>query len=128
MNLILLKDNYSINKFPIESTLPNWVYSSDFYSITKTKDELSVVTLQSHSNHEKNITSKNWRILKITGPLDLSLIGVISEISSILKNAGISVFTISTYDTDYILVKQNDLDRGIDALKENGHSILFEEK
>jgi hypothetical protein len=128
MKLILLNNKYSIYKFPIEATLPDWVYSSDFYSITKTTDEFSVVTLQVDSQQENLISSKDWRILKIMGPLDLSLIGVISEISGILKNASIAVFIISTYDTDYILMKHADTDRGIQALKEKGHIAFYEDE
>jgi hypothetical protein len=127
MKILVLKDNYSIYQFPNGSAIPDWVYSSEFYSITKTKDELSVVTLQIHSHEDTYISSRDWRILKIIGPLDLSLIGVISEISDILKNASISIFAISTYETDYILLKQIDMGNGIHALKEMGHNILLEE-
>ena len=67
--------------------------------------------------------SKDWRILKISGPLDLSLIGIIAEISKILEEKNIPIFTISTYDTDYFLVKENDLSKAIKALREKGHQI-----
>jgi hypothetical protein len=126
LNLIVLADKYSIYKFKNESALPDWIYSSDFYSITKTKDEISVIAIQTDSLSEDIICSKNWRIFKIAGPLDFSLVGIIADISCILKEKKISIFTISTYDTDYILVKQKDLSIGIKALKDKGHNISIE--
>jgi hypothetical protein len=86
--------------------------------------------LQDAADPENNIniiSSKDWRIIKIAGPLDLSLIGIIAEISTILKNTNIPIFTISTFDTDYILVKQKDLEVSIKALIERGHKVISEE-
>ena len=126
MNLIILKKRYSIYKFKSDCVLPGWVYLSDFYSITKTKDELSVIAIQTDSISEKITCSKDWRILKVVGPLDFSLIGIIAGISIILKEKKISIFTISTYDTDYILVKQNKLNIGIKALRDKKYTISLE--
>ncbi len=127
MKLIALKNKYSIYRFASGSPLPDWIYLSDFYSITKTKDELSVVSLQDDNDTGNSISSKDWRIIKIVGPLDLSLIGIIADISAILKNESIPIFAVSTFDTDYILVKQRDLESGIKALREKGHNVIFEE-
>ena len=126
MNFIILKKRYSIYKFKSDCVLPGWVYLSDFYSITKTKDELSVIAIQTDSISEKITCSKDWRILKVDGPLDFSLIGIIADISIILKEKKISIFTISTYDTDYILVKQNKLNIGIKALRDKKYTISLE--
>jgi hypothetical protein len=126
MNLIVLANIYSIYRFDIESTLPDWIYQSDFYSITRTDEELSVIAVQNDLISEKIICNKDWRILKIAGPLDFSLIGIIADISHILKEQKISIFTISTYDTDYFLVKQEDLKTGIEALVKNVYSVSFE--
>ena len=126
MNLIILKKRYSIYKFKSDCVLPGWVYLSDFYSITKTKDELSVIAIQTDSISEKITCSKDWRILKVDGPLDFSLICIIADISIILKEKKISIFTISTYDTDYILVKQNKLNIGIKALRDKKYTISLE--
>jgi len=126
MNLIVLKKRYSIYKFKSDCVLPDWIYLSDFYSITKTKDELSVIAIPPDSISEKITCSKDWRILKVDGPLDFSLIGIIADISIILKEKKISIFTISTYDTDYILVKQNKLNIGIKALRDKKYTISLE--
>jgi len=126
LNFIVLAKKYSIIKFRIDSVLPDWIYSSDFYSITKTKEELSVIAIQTDFISEDILCSRDWRILKIAEPLDLSLIGIIAEVSEIFKEKKISIFTISTYDTDYILVKQKDLSIGIKALREKRHIISIE--
>lgn len=103
--------------------MPDWIYSSDFYSVTKTEEEISVVTAQTDNISDKIVSSKDWRILKIEGQLDFSLTGVIADIAAILKKNKISIFTISTYNTDYILVKENDLEISVKALRENDYDI-----
>jgi uncharacterized protein len=128
MELIVLKGKYSIFRFSDKAPLPDWIYWSEFYAITKTSDELSVVTTQPQTDPENTISSKDWKILKIEGPLDLSLIGIISEISAILKNANIPIFTISTFDTDYILVKDTDIKGAVHSLQTNGHLVNTEEE
>jgi hypothetical protein len=125
-NLIVLSKKYSIYKFLNQTVLPDWIYSTDFYSITGTKDELSVVASQNDSISNNIKCNKNWRILKISGPLDFSLVGIIADITCILKEKNIPVFIISTYDTDYILMKQKDLNNGIKALTRKGYTFLNE--
>jgi hypothetical protein len=125
-NLIVLSKKYSIYKFLNQTVLPDWIYSSDFYSITGTKDELSVVASQNDSISDNIKCNKNWRILKISGPLDFSLVGIIADITCILKEKNIPVFIISTYDTDYILMKQKDLNNGIKALTSKGYTVSKE--
>jgi hypothetical protein len=100
---------------------------SDFYSITRTRDELSIVCKQTDINPDDNImTDKNWKILKISGPLDLSSVGIIADISSLLKSWKIPIFSVSTYDTDYILIKNQNLETALAVLKDNGNSITVE--
>jgi hypothetical protein len=127
MNFVVLEKKYAIYKFSHEADLPDWVYSSDFYSITKTKDELSVVAVQTDNISGDILYNSDWRIIKISGPLDLSITGIIADIADILKNNNIPIFTISTYETDYIMIKEKDLDSGLNALRKNGHNFSFEE-
>lgn len=126
LRLTLLKNTFAIYKYESDSDIPDWINNSDFYSVTKTKDELSVVCKQLDTINNMQEVSKDWRTFKIEGPLDFSLIGIIAEISKILKENKISIFTISTYDTDYILVKSKDLQGAVDSLKANGHEITYE--
>jgi len=125
LKLVILKDKYAIHRFDADTNIPEWIDNSDFYSLTKTADELSIVAKQSDSIAESPVINKDWKILKIQGPLDFSLVGIIAEISRILKEINITIFTISTFDTDYILVKNKDLDIAIDSLKANGHEITY---
>ncbi|WP_254171561.1 ACT domain-containing protein [Clostridioides difficile] len=93
-----------------------------FYSITRTDDELSVVCL--NNNIPSDVKSeKEWRILKILGPLDFSLVGILSKLSSLLADNKISIFAISTYDTDYILVKEKDIENACKILSCNGYEV-----
>jgi hypothetical protein len=66
-----------------------------------------------------------WRILKVLGPLDFSLIGIISSISSVLADRKISIFAVSTYDTVYILVKDSYIGEAVSALTEKGYEIIY---
>jgi hypothetical protein len=124
LNLILLPEKYSIHKFVNLTDIPATVNMTEFYSITTTKDEISVVSVQTDSDKEKSDCSIDWRILKIAGQLDFSLVGVIAAISQILKEENIPIFTISTFNTDYILIRQINLRSGIKALEKNGYFIL----
>ena len=124
----LLKGSYSIYRLNKDSAIPDWTYNSEFYSITRTQEELSIVCEHVEIKIDDNIKiDKHWRILEITGPLDLSLIGIIADISGLLKENQIPIFTISTYDTDYILVKNQYTDKALTVLKNNGHKV-FDEK
>jgi len=126
LNLLILKDKYAVCRFNNDVDIPEWIRDSDFYSVTRTQEELSIVCKQSDSITGESAIDTDWRIIKIQGPLDFSLIGIIAEVSGILKSNGISIFTISTYDTDYILVKSQDLGKTVDSLKLNRYIITFE--
>jgi len=123
LTFILLSDKYSIYRFRRGAILPDWVYSSEFYSITQTTDELSVIATQSEIILDNAVINNDWRILKIAGPLDFSLIGIIADVSGIFKEKRISICAISTFDTDYIMIKEKDLIQGLEALREKGHEI-----
>jgi hypothetical protein len=126
-DLTILKDIYAIYQFKSNSEVPEWIEGSDFYSFTRTRDEISIVCKQADIKPpDKGIVNKNWKIIKVKGPLSLSLTGIIADISGILGKSKIPVFTISTYDTDYILVKEENLDNAITTLKNNSYNILFE--
>ncbi len=124
LSLEVLNYLYAIYRFDTNAQLPEWIYQSEFYSITKTSDEISVVTSQQIIAPNNVKCSGMWRVIKIIGPLDFSLVGIIADIAGILKQEQISIFTISTYDTDYILVKENNLNKAVKALKERGHKLI----
>jgi hypothetical protein len=123
--LELLKDLFAIYHYESMSEVPEGIESLDFYSFTKTIDEISIVCKQSAIKvSDKSIADIDWKIIKIKGPLSLSLTGIIAEITGVLREINVPVFTISTYETDYILVKNENIDKAITALKNNGYKIF----
>ncbi len=123
LTMKLLKEKVGVCRLDKKTPLPKWVEASEFFSITKTMDELSIVCSENSIPIDIKC-EKDWRVLKVHGPLDFSLIGILSSISTILAKKGISIFAISTYDTDYILVKDKDINNAIDALTYEGYEVL----
>ncbi len=122
LKLKLFNDKYGVCKLENDAAIPEWATYNEFLSITRTSDELSIVCTQ--NNIPKDVTCElDWRLLKIEGPLDFSLIGILSSISMTLAQEEISIFAISTYDTDYIMVKEKDLNNTVSALSNKGHNI-----
>jgi len=121
--LTLLPDTLAICRLSPDAVIPGWAFASNFYSITRTADELSVVCHQ--ANVPDDIQNEgHWRGLKVHGPLAFSMVGVMASLTAPLAAAGISIFVVSTFDTDYLLVKQAHLEPAIAALAAAGHSIL----
>jgi len=114
---------YGVCRFDCNEVIPDWAKDSGFYSITRTFEELSIVCSQENIPDEVKC-EKDWRILKVEGPLDFSLIGILSSISTVLTQNKISIFAISTFDTDYILLKDKDFDNAISALSHAGYEII----
>lgn len=123
MKLEVLDNKLKVVKLNINETVPEIVFKQEFYSITKTDEELSIV-IDEDINVKSDIVEYNWRAIKIVGTLDFALIGILSRISTILAQAEISIFAISTYNTDYILVKANQLENAIEVLKQNNYEII----
>lgn len=97
----------------------------NFFSITKTEDELSIVCIQNKISKD-NVCENGWEVLKIEGPLDFSLVGILAKISTLMADNKISIFTISTYDTDYILIKKESVDKVIEVLERNSYRIIYQ--
>lgn len=123
MNIKVLKDRYAICRLESEDMVPLWVDTKNFISITRTEDELSIVCIDKNIPNEIK-SEKGWRVLKVEGPLDFSLIGILSKISCILAKEKISIFVVSTFDTDYILVKEESLENSIKVLSDNNINII----
>ena len=103
--------------------IPEWLTKGTFYSIAKTDEELSFVCSENAvpgAVRSQMISERGWKCLKVEGPLDLSLTGILARLSSALAETQISIFVISTYDTDYILVKEEKLENAIIALISHG--------
>ena len=123
LTLKLIDEKLSIHRFPATAQVPAQIYKSNFYTISKTDDELSIVCSQS-VQISGDTSSTDWRGFKVLGPLDFSLTGIMAELSTVLARANISIFAISTYDTDYILVKADKTQVANEALAMAGYSIV----
>lgn len=126
MILSVIRDSFAVCRFDAFKEIPESVLNSSFFSVTKTADELSIVCPEENIP-EVSMAEPNWRCLKIHGPLDFTTTGIISSLTSVLAQADISVFVFSTFDTDYIMVKDFELDRAIDTLNKSGHQVHKDE-
>ena len=122
LKLTLLKNKYAICSLPKDALIPDWALTQSLISITRTDKELTIVCRQDIISSELQ-SDLNWRCFRIDGSFDLDQIGVISSISSPLADAGISIYVISTYDTDYFLVKEEKLNQALSVLSNSNHSI-----
>jgi hypothetical protein len=127
LSLLVLDPIFAICSLKRDNPLPDWATSSDFYSITRTYDELSIVCPQDQVPAGVDI-NKNWRCLKVQGPLGFSITGILASISMPLSTEGVSVFVFSSYDTDHIMVKQYELEKAIDVLQKAGHTVKYQNK
>jgi len=118
----LLADTFAIVRMRASDAIPEWATGGPFVSITRTADELSIVCREA-SVPAGTHADRGWRCLKLEGPIPLDTIGVAAAFTSVLAKAGVSVFPIATYDTDYVLVKGDRLDGASEALRSAGHSV-----
>ncbi len=122
LRIRLLQGTYAVCQIKDTENILNCFDEKDFFSITKTEDEISVVMLQDKISSDVKV-EKDWRILKVEGTLDFSLIGILAKISGILAKNSISIFVISTFNTDYILVKEEKVEKAILVLSEEAYEI-----
>lgn len=122
MQLRTLPDSYAVVRLQPGSDLPDWVDAGPFRSVTRTEHEVSVVC-RDHDVPEGESVDRGWTVLEMIGPLDFTLTGVISSLVEPLAEIEIPIFVISTFETDYVLVRSSDLARAADALESAGHEF-----
>jgi len=115
---------YAFTVCKLES-LDETVLSKEFLFIGRTDEEISLVCRTEDVPSETLEREDGWRGLRVKGILDFSMVGVLSNLSSILAEAGVGIFAVSTYNTDYILFKEKDYKRAISALGGSGHTIVL---
>jgi hypothetical protein len=121
LQLELLAGTLAVCRLDPDSPLPSWAAGS-FVSLTRTDAELSVVCPA--DGVPPGVPAEGgWRALRVRGPLGFGLTGVLASLASPLASSGVSIFVVSTYDTDYLLVQERDLDRARHALVRAGHSF-----
>jgi uncharacterized protein len=125
LTLSLLPDGLAICRLAPDDALPEWAANSHgFSSVTRTADELSVVCLEEAVPPEVRCEG-GWSLFKIEGPFAFSQTGILSSAAAPLAQAGIPIFAISTFDTDYILVKREHVQRSVQVLQTAGHRLLL---
>ena len=120
--LTILPERLAICRLPPEEALPERPPHARFWSVTHTEEELSIIL------PEENIPAgcqaeTGWRGLKVEGPLDFDTPGILASLALPLAKAGISIFALSTYDTDYILVPEGNLEQAKEVLRAEGHTV-----
>ncbi len=132
--LFLLPDRLAIVRLEANAMLPEWAITPceavqcNLLALVRTADELSIVcnvlSLPADIADEAHPrVDRGWRALKVQGPLDFSLVGVLATLTAPLAQARVTVFAISTYDTDYILIKETNLYTAMMALRQAGHEV-----
>jgi hypothetical protein len=123
LRLSVVESKLTVVRLPADVDVPDWVDGAgEFTSITRTLDELSIVCGSDVVPQGLPVEGP-WRAIKVNGPIPMTLIGVIAAIANPLADAGIAIFAISTFETDYVLVHEPDLDATIELLRRAGHDV-----
>ena len=122
LNLSILDEQFTVHRFKPNTKIPEQILAGEFFSISRTQDELSIVC-SSQLQLASDKAETDWSCIKFLGVLDFSLTGILAKISGVLAEAKISIFALSTFDTDYILVKTERLAAAKDALEKAGYSF-----
>ena len=120
--LTLLKPTFTIYRLGPQAAIPAAALDSPFLAITRTDEELSLV-LPDTIEIESERSDTGWACFKVEGPLDFGLVGILAGISSVLADEKIAIFALSTFDTDYILMKQEQVDAACEALMSAGYQV-----
>jgi uncharacterized protein len=120
--LSVVAGRYTICRLEPTARIPDWATVQRLFSITRTPSELSIVCPDELVPPEV-FCDRGWRVLELQGPFDLATTGVVASIAGPLAAAGVSLFVVSTYDTDYVLVKDAALGEAISALAARGHRV-----
>src|SRR5262245_32530657 len=121
LKLSVLPQKYAVCRLDPNGHIPHWaLLGDDFISLTRTRNELSIVCLQENVPPETK-AERGWRCAKVDGPFGFSLSGVHASLAITLAEANISILAIATYDTDHLLIQDRDVERPIRVLEQAGH-------
>lgn len=125
LQLEVLPDHLAICSLEPEDATLDWDLGEGFLSVTFTEDEVSVICEEAFAPPDARI-ERGWRCLRVVGPLDLEMVGVLAALSRALAQAGIPIFVVSTFATDYLLVRGALLDDAVDALRHAEHTVRWD--
>ena len=116
-----VKQDFSVCKVPELSEVD---FTDEFCFVGKTDEELALVCSTKCVPETATERDDGWKAFRIRGPLDFSMIGVLSKIAGILADAGIGIFAVSTYNTDYILTKKDKFELTLSLLESAGYDVI----
>ena len=121
MRLVLHGTQYAVIRLKPDTSVPAWANGASFLSITRTANELSIICPEEQVP-QTSIAARGWALLEVEGPLELAASGILHTLLTPLTNYGLSVLTIATHDTDYLLVR--DVERACSALRHAGIEVI----
>lgn len=125
--IVVLEGECAVCRLPAEAPFPDWAINERLVSITRTPDELSIVC-PSAVVPEEIQCERNWRCLRVAGSLPFTEVGILASLAVPLANAGIGIFAISTFETDYLFVKCSDFEKAMAALRASGHIVALADR
>ena len=122
LSLSVLSGEYAVCRLDPHAAPPAWAFGGELWSVTRTPDELSVVCAAGQVPAGVQ-AAKGWTALKLHGPFDFGLTGILASVLNPLRDAGVGIFALSTFDTDYVLVAREQVDEAVAALRDAGHAV-----
>ena len=122
ISLAILPERLAICQRSPDEPIPEFIARSQFWSITRTDEEISLV-LPEELVPGGWKAEKGWRCFKVLGSLNFNMTGILASLTSCLADAGVSTLAISTYNTDYLLVRESDLEKAKKVLKASGYKV-----
>jgi uncharacterized protein len=123
LKLVILAERLAVCRLDAKAPIPEWATGESFLSISRTRDELSVIC-EEHFVPAGAQASRGWRGLKIVGPLDLDLVGSLVSVTVPLAQSNIGILPIGTFETDYVLVRDRQLGDAVKALRFAGFEVI----
>jgi hypothetical protein len=127
LTLSLLDETFTIHRLQPNQAVPEKALNNSFFAAMRTAEELSLV-LPDSVRIESDRSEPGWASFKVEGPLEFELVGILAGISTALAKANVSIFALSTFDTDYILVKREQVEAAKEALTSAGYQIKSGER
>ena len=122
LTISLLDDEFTVCRLDPGAAIPAWVSEGEFSSVTRTRDELSIVCASKYVPADCK-SEPGWRALKLEGPLDLAVTGIVASVAEPLAAVEVAIFPIATYDTKYLLIKAHQVQLAVNALTGCGHVV-----
>lgn len=118
----LIPPEFAVIRFPPEARIPGWASTGAFFSITRSPTELSIICEAAIVPPDSG-ADYGWRCLQLRGTFAFSEVGIAASLSGSLAAAGVGILIVSTFDTDYVLVKDSQLSPAVEALRRDGHEV-----